>query len=580
AIAAGGSSADGGEPLPVEALEFAGIASAAPADRTPASGSRSPESVRVAWLPARYPDRPLVAIRYEVAWAETSGEQNFAVAETAPPGATSLVVSGLDPAKTYFFKVRAVPESGPARDANDAELSARPAFDDAPPTFAGPKSVVATGSNSARVTWDAATDDLTPAAGITYRVSWSRTDSPARNLGAVSLPGQTELEITGLPAPKTEFLFRVAAVDASGNQDANTATQSATTLDDTSAPTFGGCIAAGDATAGGALLSWQPASDDTTAESAITYDVYASQVPIPRNPDLASLAKVGTFVGGTSGRVLGLDPGTQYRFLCRATDAYGNQDGNGVVQLATTKSDGAPPTFSGLGALTRNPDIAAQLELTWPPASDDQSAADAIQYHVYLSLVSGAQNFGAPLAVVAGGSAGTTLSRDVLVAFVGANPDPSDPDNQRATNRLLYAVVRAVDEAGNEDQNTKELSVRTGVSLAEDVQPIFTANCALAACHIPGNPPQGQVLAEGFTFSNVVNVIAREGATIGEPTLLRVDGSGSTPDTRGKHYLWRKVSGQGTLTGSLMPPVASQKVLTPDEIETIGLWLDQGAKDN
>ena len=58
-----------------------------------------------------------------------------------------------------------------------------------------------------------------------------------------------------------------------------------------------------------------------------------------------------------------------------------------------------------------------------------------------------------------------------------------------------YFVVRAQDQAGNIDTNKVEKSATvTAPSLANNVQPIFTANCLTNACHAGANPAQGLAL--------------------------------------------------------------------------------------
>lgn len=133
----------------------------------------------------------------------------------------------------------------------------------------------------------------------------------------------------------------------------------------------------------------------------------------------------------------------------------------------------------------------------------------------------------------------------------------------------LYWVVRARDLAGNEDTNTVELSATTGISFAEDVQPIFNVHCAVVGCHVPGTPPLGQVLAAGFAYSNVVNVSSKE-----VPSDLRVD-PGSAPDS----YLYLKITAQQSV-GSYMPPATTNDVLSPTDIATIRDWITEGALNN
>jgi hypothetical protein len=398
-----------------------------------------------------------------------------------------------------------------------------------------------------------------------YRIFWSTTDTGALELGAVTDPGVTEIAVGGLPAADTEFFFTLEAVDAAGNVGTNPERVGGMTGEDTTPPVFSGCRAVTEETAGGGIVAWAPAIDDTTPAAEMMYDVYAFEVPVTRDT-IAGQTPLVTFTGGTSGEVRGLLPGTSYRLVCRARDAKDNADENLVVRMLQTKSDGIDPTFAGLTSATPG---ATMIDLEWPVATDDQTAAVDIVFHVYAALTPDGHDFDAPpIAKSPPGVTGMTLQQDQLAVAV--------PDG-RVSNTEYFLVVRAVDEAGNESAPVAAIAARTLVSFALDVQPIFTENCALVGCHIPGNPPQGQILSEGYAWSNIVDQVALEGTVIGEDNLKRVDRTDPDPLAS---YLWRKISGEGTITGNSMPPPQAARVLTNEQKETIRSWIVQGALEN
>ncbi len=108
------------------------------------------------------------------------------------------------------------------------------------------------------------------------------------------------------------------------------------------------------------------------------------------------------------------------------------------------------------------------------------------------------------------------------------------------------------------------------VTLSDDVQPIFTTNCALSGCHTGTNPQQGMNLSAGQTFANVVNVQSMELST-----MNRV-----TPGQPGSSYLVHKV--QGTHL-DLDPPGSGDRMplnrspLTQMDIDLIRAWIEAGA---
>lgn len=109
------------------------------------------------------------------------------------------------------------------------------------------------------------------------------------------------------------------------------------------------------------------------------------------------------------------------------------------------------------------------------------------------------------------------------------------------------------------------------ITLSGDVQPIFSANCALSGCHAGPDPVLGQDLSMGRSFSSVVNVPSVE-----VPSLRRV--KPSLPDSS---YLVHKIQGsQASVGGSgdRMPLIGG--ALTEDEIAVIRAWIAAGALDN
>lgn len=107
-------------------------------------------------------------------------------------------------------------------------------------------------------------------------------------------------------------------------------------------------------------------------------------------------------------------------------------------------------------------------------------------------------------------------------------------------------------------------------TLSQDVQPIFTANCALSGCHAGANPQLAQNLSTGRTFQSVVNVLSVQSS------LLRV--KPSEPDSS---YLVHKVQGTHLSvggSGGRMPLIGGP--LSQTEIDLIRAWIADGAQDN
>lgn len=589
----GGSGGGTGDSGVVDTIVFGGVTAAAPANQP---GIGTPDAVLVTWRPASYPLLPNALLHYEIFTATTSGAQSFSTpAQIAPPGATSAIVEGLDSAAPTYFVVRAVANAGTAVDTNTVERSTTPAADANAPTFGGAVSAVGAGSSSVTVTWDAATDDHSAPEAITYQVFWSETTTGTPRFGAISYPGDTQVVVEGLPAADTTYYFTVIAVDAAGNATTPGAAVSGKTALDTVPPVFGGCRATANPAANGGLVVWDPAADDVTPASRMKYRIYAIPSPVDENTAFATPdAEVS---GASQGVVGGLDSATTYRIVCRAVDETGNEDQNRNVALLQTLSDGNPPVF-GAGSASAVAK-ATTIDVTWPAATDDKTAAADIQYNVYAATSPGAQDMTKPTSTWIAGAAtvfGTMVTKTELQLAL-----PASDTSGKVSNKDWYLIVTAKDQAGNETSPLPEVHVTTLVSLNDDVQDIFDVSCALSGCHVHPtpifNPPQGQVLERTYTYNSVVNVVAGEGVSVGEPNIKRVDSTSSDPRDS---YLWRKINGGGTIvmtdggpdggirtfpegiiTGSPMPPLTSTGPQLTDAQKTIiKTWIIQGAGNN
>ncbi len=105
-------------------------------------------------------------------------------------------------------------------------------------------------------------------------------------------------------------------------------------------------------------------------------------------------------------------------------------------------------------------------------------------------------------------------------------------------------------------------------SLARDIQPIFSARCAIPGCHITATQANlGLVLTDPVvSHDHLVNVVSGEFP----PVLLVMPGSSANS------YLIFKL--QVDDPQQKMPK--SGPALSPGTIATIAAWIDQGAQQN
>ncbi len=108
-------------------------------------------------------------------------------------------------------------------------------------------------------------------------------------------------------------------------------------------------------------------------------------------------------------------------------------------------------------------------------------------------------------------------------------------------------------------------------TLAADVQPIFTANCAFSGCHGGASPAQGMNLSAGQAYANAVNVPSNE-----LPGMDRIE-----PGDPDQSYLVNKIQGtQADVGGSGQRMPLGGNPLSDADINTIRAWITAGADNN
>ena len=133
-------------------------------------------------------------------------------------------------------------------------------------------------------------------------------------------------------------------------------------------------------------------------------------------------------------------------------------------------------------------------------------------------------------------------------------------------------AVTAV-SSGKRDRDRLKLTCQPGAppSFSHDLQPIFTAKCTDAQCHVGFSPSGGQNLEVGKACDNSVNARAT-----GNPKLVRV-----FPGNLKKSYMARKLLGQGlSRFDDTMPQGCPTTVpcLTDAEKYILLWWIQSGAR--
>ncbi len=425
----------------------------ATADQTPPTfngivllQTTGPTSLYAAWDPATDDVTAQANLVYDIYVATSDGGQTYATPTfTTAPGVTNANLTGLIPDTEYWVVVRARDISG-NQDQNTTQGVAVTDPDVTAPTFAGVDSITATSPTTLQVSWSDASDDVTAAGDIIYRV-YAGPDSgnvDFNNAAHVSGPGANTWTITGLE-PKTQRCVVVRAEDEYANEDANTKTLCATSQADTTPPTFAGIDTAKAVDEINAEVTWQNATDDVDPHAEIVYLVYWR-----RTGDSWSFATPDhtSAPGDNLAAIDGLPAGKKVDFLVRARDEAGNTSTNTNFITVTMPADKVAPTFAGaknIGATSTS------VEVFWDKADDYVTPEAQITYEV----CGGECSYGGGTCKV-----GTQITRDC--DYFIANPDANFPvtltqlmgtTSHQVTglspNAKMFYQVRAVDEAGN-----------------------------------------------------------------------------------------------------------------------------------
>jgi hypothetical protein len=206
--------------------------------------------------------------------------------------------------------------------------------DQTPPLFAGAGRAVSAPS-SVTLSWNAATDDRSAAAQITYLI-YQASSAGGETYATptyTTAPGATSFAV-GKLGINTTYYFVVRARDEAGNVDGNTVEVSAKTpaISDTQAPTFAGLTSA-TAASTDLTLSWSAATDNVSAAADLVYQIHQATAA---GAEVFNTPTYTTAPGATSYKLTGLAPNTTYYFVARARDAAGNVDSNTVERSAKT----------------------------------------------------------------------------------------------------------------------------------------------------------------------------------------------------------------------------------------------------
>lgn len=346
----------------------------------------------------------------------------------------------------YTYVVRAVDEAG-LESQNQDELSLTTNL---APNFTGATTLESATQKSVTLKWAEATDDRTPGHLLTYKIyrieappGTETGGDPTKSIPThipdllfqpnnviVSIKGQVTSQTLQIADSAKSYFFGVRVFDESNISDSNREVREFT---GNKPPTFGGLsLVTGPDSDGKVTLNWPSASDDKDPSNQIKYNIYLLQ-SLSQDESASSVA-AGTLVkisapGASGDTVQNIDPSFFAHFLVRAVDSQNAADTNTVVKSITP--DTQSPNFGGIKNAPMN---GTSIQLSWDAATDNRTGQPKILYKIYSSTSN---------------SISTLLATTPTVLTGGITSLTITPP----TRDTWYFLVRAVDEAGNSDQN-------------------------------------------------------------------------------------------------------------------------------
>lgn len=288
-------------------------------------------------------------VGYKVERCAGASCSNFG--QIAAPASASYSNTGLAPATTYRYRVRAYDNAG-NHSAYSAIANGTTQPDSTAPTAPTSLSASAASTSQINLSWSASSDS--GGSGLSgYKIERC-TGSSCTSFSHIGTTASTSYSSTGL-VDATSYRYRVRAYDAAGNHSGYSSPAEAKTTDGT-APTSPGIPTVTTIAATSVSVSWAPASDNVGV-TAYEYSL-----------DGTSWHSNGA---STTKTITGLTSATTYTLRVRARDAASHV--SAVSSRTFTTLDNVPPSSPGTPSATNISYTSATL--SWGPASDNVGVA-------------------------------------------------------------------------------------------------------------------------------------------------------------------------------------------------------------
>ncbi len=329
------------------------------APTTPGSVAATPTSATQISLTWTASTDNVAVTAYLIERCKNVGCSNFAQIVSTPSSPYNN--TGLTANSSYSYRIRAR-DAANNKSAYSAVVTVSTPPDTDPPTAPTGLSLTALTNTQLRLTWSAATDNVSVTTYLIERC----TPVNCVNFAQIATTNGSTLTYTNTALiPNTSYSYRVRARDAALNLGPYSTVATLSTPPDTQAPSAPTGLTLTVASNTRINLAWTASTDD----AAVTgYRIErCSGVGCSAFVQIATTTTAVTYAN-TSGLVAG----GSYSYRVRATDASGNVSAYSTIQTAvTTGTDVTPPSVPT--GLTATPVSGTQINLVWTASTDNQT---------------------------------------------------------------------------------------------------------------------------------------------------------------------------------------------------------------
>ncbi len=334
-------------------------APAAVADLSAATASST--AISLSWTAPNAHGEAISGYRLE----RKAGSDSFAlVSSSIAGGATTYTDTGLTPATTYTYRIRAANSEGNGAWSNEPSATTANAAPAAITDLRAAKDAT-NPTSTINLAWTA---PAAHGAAITgYTLQRKIGTGNYEDVSTAIAAGATTYSDTDL-TPGTQYTYRIRAVNSVGNGDWSNEPSAAT---DNAAPAAITDLSAAAATSTVIDLSWTAPAAHGAAISGYT---------LQRKSGSGSFANVSTTIaaGATTYTDTGLTPATTYTYRIRAANSVGDADWSNEPSAKTDNA--VPDAVEDLSAAKDATNPTTQIRLTW--TAPNNNGADITSYTI------------------------------------------------------------------------------------------------------------------------------------------------------------------------------------------------------